>query len=144
MGYYAMTLDEESKMYCAIVLPWGIYRYNMLPMGILVACDIFQAAMGALFQDLEKLFVYLDDLIVLGNGTFKEHMSEVDETLSRLLTKGLQINFAKYVWAVQEVDYLGFTLTRIGIQPQQKKVQAIVDLEPPRNHKKITRFFRNG
>ena len=144
MGYYAMTLDEESKMYCAIVLPWGIYRYNMLPMGILVACDIFQAAMGALFQDLEKLFVYLDDLIVLGNGTFKEHMSEVDETLSRLLTKGLQINFAEYVWAVQEVDYLGFTLTRIGIQPQQKKVQAIVDLEPPRNHKKITRFFRNG
>ena len=76
--------------------------------------------MGTLFQDLEKLFVYLDDLIALGNGTFEENMSEVDEILSRLLTKEFQINFAKSAWAVQEVDYLGFTLTRTGIKPQQK------------------------
>ena len=41
MVYYSMTLDEESKLYCAIVLPWVIYRYNILPMGILVVCDIF-------------------------------------------------------------------------------------------------------
>ena len=41
MVYYSMALDEESKLYCAIVLSWVIYRYNILPMGILVVCDIF-------------------------------------------------------------------------------------------------------
>ena len=41
MVYYSMTLDEESKLYYAIVLPWVIYRYNIHPMGILVVCDIF-------------------------------------------------------------------------------------------------------
>ena len=72
MGYYAMTLDEESKVYCVIVLPWGIFHYNMLHMEILVACDIFQATICILFQDLEKLLVYIDDLFALGNGTFEE------------------------------------------------------------------------
>ena len=123
-----------------IVLHWGIYRYNMLPMGILVTCDIFQAAMGTLFQDLEKLFVYLDDLIALGNGTLDEHLAEVDEILSRLLAKELQINISKSSWAVQEVNYLGFTLVRTGINPQPKKVQAIVDLEPPSIQKKYEVF----
>ena len=93
----------------------------MLPMGILVTCDIFQAAMGTLFQDLEKLFVYLDDLIALGNGTLDEHLAEVDEILSRLLAKELQINISKSSWAVQEVNYLGFKLTRTGIKSQQKR-----------------------
>ena len=77
--------------------------------------------MCTLFQDLEKLSVYLDDRIVLGNGSFEEYMSEVDNILSRLLTKGLQINFAKSAWAVQEVDYLGFTPTITGMKPQQKR-----------------------
>ena len=49
MGYYAMPLSAKSKTYCVISLPWGLYQYNMLPMGILVAADIFQEAMGGLF-----------------------------------------------------------------------------------------------
>ena len=88
MGYCAMTLDEQSQVYCVIILPWGIFRCNMLPMGILVACDIFQAAMGTLFQDLEHLFVFIDDIITLSSGNFEEYLSEVDEVLSRLLAKG--------------------------------------------------------
>ena len=36
------------------ILPWGLYSYNMLPMGIAVATDVFQQAMGELFADMEK------------------------------------------------------------------------------------------
>ena len=100
MGYYTMTLDKQSKIYCLIILPWSIYRYNMLPMSILVAYDIFQAAMGTCFQDLDHLLVYLDDIITLSSWNFEEHLVEVDEVLSRLLSKGLQINFSKSNWVV--------------------------------------------
>jgi hypothetical protein len=34
MGYYSMPLSDEAKKLCVISLPWGLYRYNMLPMGI--------------------------------------------------------------------------------------------------------------
>ena len=67
----------------------------MPPMGILVDCDIFQVAMGTLFQYLEHLIVNLDDLITIGSGTLEEHLAEVNELLFRLLVKGLQVNFFK-------------------------------------------------
>ena len=118
MGYYAITLDKESKIYCLMILPWGIFRYNMVPMGILVTCDIFQSAMGTLFQNLEHLLVYLYDLLTLASGSLDEHLAEVDEVLSRLLAKGLRVNLIKLAWAVQKVVYLGFMITRDGIKPQ--------------------------
>ena len=36
MGYYHMKLSENIKKLCGIVLPWGTYKYNMLPMGHLM------------------------------------------------------------------------------------------------------------
>jgi hypothetical protein len=42
MGYYSMPLSEESKKLCVISLLWGLYQYNMLPMGVKPAMDIFQ------------------------------------------------------------------------------------------------------
>ena len=34
MGYYVMELDDAAKKICTIVLPWGFYQYNMLPIGV--------------------------------------------------------------------------------------------------------------
>ena len=70
-------------------------------MDILVACDIFQWAMGTLFQYLKHLFVYLDDLITLGSESFDGQLAEIDEVLYRLLTKELQVNFA--FWSIGTV-----------------------------------------
>ena len=41
MGYYSFELDEEAKQVCVIVLPWGLYRYNVLPMGLAISSDVF-------------------------------------------------------------------------------------------------------
>lgn len=59
----------------------------MFLMGILVATDIFQSTIGTLFQNLEYLIVYIDDLITLGGGILEEYLANVNELLSRLLTK---------------------------------------------------------
>ncbi len=54
---------------------------------------------------------------------------------------GLKINATKSVFCVQETEYLGFILTRGGIKPQPKKVQAIFVLNPPNNIKELRRFL---
>ena len=121
MGYYAMGLSDFSKILSVISLPWGLYRYNTLSMGLLVPTNVFQEAMGGFFLDLENVIIYIDDIIVFGCGTLDEHLADVSEVLLRLKNKFMQIKQRKSFWAVPEVEYLGFMITRTEIKPQVKK-----------------------
>ncbi len=47
----------------------------------------------------------------------------------------------KSVFYAQETKYLGYILTRGGIKPQPKKLQAILALNPPNNVKELQRFL---
>jgi hypothetical protein len=58
-------------------MPWGRYGYKQLPMGIKVAVDVFQEVMTELFFDLDYIHVYLDDILIVDNGSLKDHMHKV-------------------------------------------------------------------
>ena len=45
-----------------------------LPMGILCAPDIFQDRMSALVDDLEQVYPYLDDLLLVTGGSLEDHL----------------------------------------------------------------------
>jgi len=42
MGYYHIELNPASRQLCTIVLPWGKYEYQRLPMGLCNSPDIFK------------------------------------------------------------------------------------------------------
>ena len=80
---------RNHKKKCVTCLPGGLYAYNMLPMGLKIALDVFQEAMGELFADMENVVVYIDDILIIGTGTFEEHLATVEEVLKRLNEKGM-------------------------------------------------------
>ena len=139
MGYYHLKLDVETMKICAIVFPWGIYRYKRLPMGVACSPDIFQSKMSSLFAELSYVQAYLDDLLCLSKDTFEDHLEKLDIVLQKLRDAGLQVNAAKSKFAAQEIDYLGYHLSKEGIAPQKAKVAAILALKPPRNVKELRR-----
>ena len=98
MGYYHMKLSEEATKLCGIVLPWGTYNYNMLPMGLCIAMDIFQARLGQLFADMENVLIYIDDILVVTHVSFEEHLEVLSEVFDRLINKGMQVHPKKCNW----------------------------------------------
>jgi dihydroorotate dehydrogenase len=52
----------------------GRYKYKHLPMGIKIAPDVFQNVMSKLVQDMDYVKTYLDDLLILMNSSFKDHL----------------------------------------------------------------------
>ena len=110
-------------------------------MGASNAPDIFQAKMGTLFQDLEYVRAYLDDLLIISCSTFEDHLDKLGKVLHRLQEKGLRINAPKSTFATDKIEYLGYILTRMGIKPQPGKVSAILALQPPSNVKQLRRVL---
>ena len=141
MGYYHIELTPFSKWLCTIVTQWGKYEYQRLPMGLCNSPDIFQERMYELFSDLEYVRAYIDDLLVTSCATFADHLQRLETVLSRLNQAVLKVNAKKSHFCMPEVEYLGYWITRKGIQPLQKKVHAIQNIAPPKKLKELRSFL---
>ena len=66
-------------------------------MGIASAPDIFQSIMMDLFQDLDYVLVYIDDILILQRQgeTEDDHLKKIETVLSRLENKGFSANLRK-------------------------------------------------
>ncbi len=95
------------------------------------SADIFQAQMMDLMASLDNVQAYIDDLLIITRGTIEDHISKIETVLTRLRDAGLKVNAAKSFFWTHQIEYLGYILTRGGIKPQQKKVQAILMLNLP-------------
>jgi hypothetical protein len=77
----------------------------------------------------------MDDLLIITRETLDEHRQKMVTVLIRLRDAGLKINAAKSSFCAHKIEYLGYILTRGGIKPQPKEVQAILALNLPTNVK---------
>ena len=149
MGYYHIVLTPQSRNLCTILLPWGKYRYIRLPMGLKNSPDIFQEKMSNLMAGLEYVRTYIDDMLVITNSidsmseseAWKLHLQQLNRVFQRLQRAGLKVNAKKSFFGRQQLEYLGYWVTREGIQPIPKKVQAIVNLEPPKTRREVRKFI---
>src|SRR5687767_729149 len=141
MGYYHLSLTPNAPRLCTVVLPWRKYEYLRLPMGLCNSPNIFQEKMSELMIGLEFARAYLDNLLIISKTDFNEHLEHLEVALNRLSEAGLKINVSKCSFCQAELEYLGYWITRNGIKPTSKKVEAILKLTPPTKKKELRQFI---
>ena len=141
MGYYHIELDPKSSRLCTIVLPWGKYEYLKLPMGLCNSPDIFQEKINKLFAGFEYVRAYIDNLLIITRGSFKDHLEKLDAVLQKLEAAGLKVNANKCCFAAYELEYLGYWISRDGICPLSSKVLSIKNMARPKNRKALCSFI---
>ena len=72
---------------------------------------------------MTRFIVYLDDIIILETESYENHHSKVVDVLRRLEKMGILVNAEKSFWAKPKVEYLGFLITREGIEPHEKNLR---------------------
>ncbi len=97
------------------------------------SADIFQAQMRDLIASLEYEWAYIDDSLIITRGTLVDYHLDIKTVLTQLRNAGLKVNAVKSLFCTHKIEYLRYILTKEGIKPQLKKVQAIVALNPPKN-----------
>ena len=74
MGYYHLELSPGAKQLCTILLPWGKYEYQNLPMGNCKSPDTFQEKISELFDGFDMVRAYIHDVLVITKNNSEEHL----------------------------------------------------------------------
>jgi hypothetical protein len=69
------------------------------------------------------------------------HLAKLEAVFIRLQDAGLKVNAAKSFFCTAETEYLGYILTRGGVKPQEKNVQAILAINLPKTVSELKRVL---
>ncbi|XP_063055929.1 uncharacterized protein K02A2.6-like [Engraulis encrasicolus] len=139
-GFWQIKLDDKSSRYCTFNTPYGRYRFLRMPFGIISASEIYHRAMDNMLEGLEGVRCYIDDVVIWGS-TLQEHNERLAKVLHRISDNGLKLNRAKCQFGVQEVTFLGDKLSSEGIEPDERKIQAILSMPRPTDKKGVLRIM---
>jgi hypothetical protein len=88
--------------------------------------------MNVMLRDFLHKFVtvYLNDVCIYSR-TLEEHIKHLRLVLQRFKEEGLNLRLKKCFFALQEMEYLGYTVSASKISVFTKKVEAIADWPMP-------------
>ena len=109
-----------------------------MPFGLKNAGATYQRAMNAIFhQQIRKMVeCYVDDIAVKSR-TKDDHISDLKVVFDIMQAHQLKMNPTKSFLGVASGKFLGFVVTSTGIHLDPEKVQAIQEMQPPRNLKEL-------
>ena len=82
------------------------------------------------------MVVYLDDIYIYSNSR-REYVRYIKLVLEALRKAGLYIKLSKYEFFIEKIEFLGYIIGKDGITIDPKKVEAILEWEPPRTLKEV-------
>ena len=80
--------------------------------------------------------VYVDDMLVKSLDE-ERHLDDLQETFDTLRQHQMKLNPNKCAFGVSSGKFLGFMVSQRGIEANLDKIQAILDMEPPKNIKEV-------
>ena len=119
-----------------MTLPFGRFQWTQLPMGTVVAQDIFQSKLDSIFIGMEGVTGIADDMVIAG----REEM-EQDRNFLTFMENNLTFNSEKIQFKQTQVSFYGHCWSKHRISPDPKKIQALKHMEFPPNKETMRSFL---
>ena len=139
-AYHQIKLTKESQALTTIVTPMGTYKYTRMPYGIKSAPSAFQRIMTDMLRDHTGVLCYMDDILIAASDreTLKERLHKVRTTLNNYK---IVVNEDKSVSECEQVEWLGYQISKAGIRPSKEKTLAIEKLQIPKTVKEVRQIM---
>ena len=143
-GFYAVLLDPESRPYTAFYVEGrGYFWYKRMPFGLTGAPSTFGNVTAKHMHDLlveEIMELFVDDGGAAAD-TFKEMMEKLTRIFTRVREANLSLSASKCEFFMTEMVFAGATVGPKGVQPDLKKLTAIVNWKIPENATALAGFL---
>ncbi|KAK8584260.1 hypothetical protein V6N12_068506 [Hibiscus sabdariffa] len=137
-GYNQIKMCPDYMSKTTFVTLWGTFCYKVMPFGLKNAGATYQRTLVVLFRDMmhKEIEVYVDDMIAKSR-TEEEHITNLEKLFQRLREFHLKLNPVKCTFGVTSGKFLGFIVSKKGIEIYPDKVRAIQELPPPKTQKEV-------
>ena len=139
-GYWMVELDHESRKYTTMALDIGRFQWTRLPMGSVVAQDMFQRKLDAIFLDIPGVMGIADDMVIYGK-TNLEHDRHLINFLNICRKNTLTLNPDKMQFRLPQVSFFGHQWSAKGLSPDPKKVAAVKRMDLPEDVETMQSFL---
>ena len=139
-GYWQIPLNEKMQYVCAVNTTRGLFRVTPLQQRWKNAAAIYQQAIEEVLKGLDGWVAYQDD-VLLFRVTEAEHRKRYNAVKERLAAENFTVNENKCVSFSTMLSFLGYEISSEGVKPEQKHVQKLLQLQPPKDFKEVEAFI---
>ena len=83
----------------------------------------------------------MDDMLAKSKEE-EHHLDDLKEMFETLRLYGMKLNPNKCVFGVSSGKFLGFMVSQRGVKANLDKIQAILEINPPKNVKEVQSLYR--
>ena len=105
-GYWMVVLHPDSRKLTCMALLFGRFQWTRLPMSTVVAQDIFQSKLDAIFIGMEGVTGIADDMIIAGKDEM-EHDRNFLAFMEKCMENNLTLNSEKIQFKQSQVSFYG-------------------------------------
>ena len=139
-AFQQLEMDENSQHICTLNTPLGLYKPKRLPYGIASSPALWQQTMDKIFNNMEHVFVFVDDILCAGKDE-EDLLNRLEAVLKRIEEHGLTLKKDKCSFMVKSVEYLGFKIDGDGIHKTDDKLNAVKNLKVPCKVEELQAFL---
>ena len=140
--YTTIDMNSGFWQYIAFTLgSMGLYECKSMPFGLCNAPPTFQRLMLNCLGELNLTYClfYLDDVIIFSR-TEEEHLERMRVVFDRFREHGLKLKPSKCEVFKTEINYLAHHMSKRGVLPSKKNLEAIAQCPPPDTYTKVKSF----
>ena len=137
-GYNQIKMEEADQEKTSFVTSQGLFCYKVMPFGLKNAGATYQRLMNKMFthQIGRNIQVYVVEMLVKSLRK-DDHLDDLWETFDTLQSYNMKLNPNKCTFRVTVGKFLDFMVSQGGIEVNPEKIQAIMELEPPKTIKEV-------
>ncbi|MFS7992507.1 putative nucleotidyltransferase, Ribonuclease H [Helianthus anomalus] len=140
-GFQQIQMEPSDQEDTVFMTPTGIYCYIAMPFGLRNAGATYQRLVNMMFKDQigQTMEVYIDDMVVKSRKT-EDHLKDLEEAFNILDKYNMELNPSKCHFGVKAGKFLGYMVTKRGIEASPEQIKAIVNIKSHANAKDVQRL----
>ena len=139
-SFLQLPLNPLHRHKTAFSWKGQLYQFAGTPFGLKHITYVFQKIMNSLLKDMPFALAYVDDIIIFSNS-IHEHQDHVIAVVDRLISVNLRLKTAKCVFFQKKIKLLGHSISSVGMEIDEEKMDAALNWEQPCTGKQMQQFL---